>query len=120
MSAKSRELRIRRHKRLRRKLSGTPERPRLSVFRSLNHIYAQVIDDADGKTLASASTIDKKLSADLADLNKKEQATAIGKAVAERALAAGVNEVVFDRGGFIYQGRVQALADAAREAGLKF
>lgn len=120
MSAKSRELRIRRHKRLRRKLSGTPERPRLSVFRSLNHIYAQVIDDADGKTVASASTIDKKLSADIADLSKKEQATAVGKAVAERALAAGVNEVVFDRGGFIYQGRVQALADAAREAGLKF
>ena len=120
MSAKSRELRIRRHKRLRRKLSGTSERPRLAVFRSLNHIYAQVIDNVECKTLASASTIDKKLSADLSSLNKKDQAAAIGKAVAERAKAAGVEEVVFDRGGFNYTGRIQALADGAREAGLKF
>lgn len=111
-----RELRIRRHTRLRKKVSGTPERPRLSVFRSNVHIYAQVIDDVAGHTLAAASTVEKESS----DGTKTEQASAIGKLVAQRALDAGVTKVVFDRGGFQYHGRIKALADAAREAGLSF
>ena len=111
-----RELRIRRHTRLRKKVSGTPDRPRLSVFRSNVHIYAQVIDDVAGRTLAAASTVEKESS----DGTKTEQATAIGKLVAQRALDAGVTKVVFDRGGFQYHGRIKALADAAREAGLNF
>jgi large subunit ribosomal protein L18 len=111
-----RELRIRRHTRLRKKVSGTPERPRLSVFRSNVHIYAQVIDDVAGHTLAAASTVEK----DASDGTKTEQAAAIGKLVAQRALDAGVTKVVFDRGGFQYHGRIKALADAAREAGLSF
>lgn len=111
-----RELRIRRHTRLRKKVSGTPERPRLSVFRSNVHIYAQVIDDVAGHTLAAASTVEKESS----DGTKTEQASAIGKLVAQRALDAGVTKVVFDRGGFHYHGRIKALADAAREAGLSF
>ena len=111
-----RELRIRRHTRLRKKVSGTPDRPRLSVFRSNVHIYAQVIDDVAGHTLAAASTVEKESS----DGTKTEQATAIGKLVAQRALDAGVTKVVFDRGGFQYHGRIKALADAAREAGLNF
>jgi large subunit ribosomal protein L18 len=111
-----RELRIRRHTRLRKKVSGTPERPRLSVFRSNVHIYAQVIDDVAGHTLAAASTVEKEAS----DGTKTEQAAAIGKLVAQRALDAGVTKVVFDRGGFQYHGRIKALADAAREAGLSF
>ena len=121
MSQKSREVaRKKRHIRIRRKLSGTSQRPRLNVFRSLEHIYAQVIDDVEGKTLASASTIDTELAAGMVGKTKKDQATAVGKAVAERATAAGISEVVFDRGGYIYHGRVKALADGAREGGLKF
>lgn len=120
MSAKGRIARERRHRRIRMKLSGTPERPRLNVYRSLENIYAQVIDDTTGHTLVSASTIDKELAAQLAGKSKKDQAKLVGKTVAERAQAAGVNQVVFDRGGFIYHGRVQALAEGAREGGLEF
>lgn len=120
MSVKSREARKRRHRRIRLKISGTPERPRLNVFRSLDHIYAQVIDDVAGHTLAAASTLDGKLKADLAGKTKKEQAGLVGKALAERAKAQGITQVVFDRGGFLYRGRVKALADAAREGGLQF
>ena len=117
----SRELRERRHRRLRGYLSGTPERPRLNVFRSGQHIYAQVIDDNAGHTLASASTIDTELRKDLNDdLSKIDEARAVGKAVAQRAVAAGVKQVVFDRGGYKYHGRVKALADGAREGGLEF
>jgi large subunit ribosomal protein L18 len=102
------------------KISGTPERPRLNVYRSLQHIYAQVIDDVAGHTLAAASTVDGELVDTLAGKSKREQATLVGKAIAERARAAGIEEVVFDRGGFIYHGRVKALAEGAREGGLKF
>jgi large subunit ribosomal protein L18 len=115
-----RELRIRRHGRVRKRVSGSAERPRLSVFRSNVHIYAQVIDDTVGRTLAAASTADKELAAALDGKTKTEQAKAVGDLVARRAKAAGVDKVVFDRGGFKYHGRVQALADAAREAGLSF
>ena len=115
-----RELRIRRHTRVRKRVGGSQERPRLSVFRSNVHIYAQVIDDAAGRTLVAASSVDKELSASLDGKTKSEQAKAVGELVAKRAKAAGVEQVVFDRGGFKYHGRVQALADAAREAGLKF
>lgn len=107
-----------RHQRLRKHVSGTAERPRLSVFGSLKHIYAQIIDDEKGCTLVSASTRDKSFGAD--KKGNIEAAKEVGKQIAERALAKGVNTVVFDRGGHIYHGRVQALADAAREAGLKF
>ncbi len=120
MAIKSREARKRRHRRIRAKLAGTAERPRLNVFRSLEHIYAQVIDDQSGQTIVSASTVDKNLRADLAGKTKKEQATLVGKAVAERAQAAGVKQVVFDRGGYLYHGRIRALADGAREGGLEF
>jgi large subunit ribosomal protein L18 len=120
MSQETQEARKRRHIRVRRKLAGTSERPRLNVFRSLKHIYAQVIDDVQGRTLASASTIDSDLVANMSGKTKKEQAAAVGKAVAERAVAAGVRQVVFDRGGYLYHGRIQALADGAREGGLKF
>jgi len=95
---------------------GTSERPRLNVFRSLNHIYAQVIDDSQGHTLAAASTLDKSVD----DVVKTEQAKAVGKLIAERAKAAGVSKVVFDRGGYLYHGRIKALADGAREGGLDF
>ena len=114
------QARVLRHDRLRKKLSGSPDRPRLSVYRSLNHIYAQVIDDSQGKTLASASSLEPELRAAGAKNNKTAQAKAVGQLVANRAAKAGVNTVVFDRGGFQYHGRVQALADAAREGGLKF
>ena len=114
------EARVRRHVRVRKKVSGTAARPRLNVFRSLEHIYAQVIDDISGATLASASTVDKELRAPLSSLAKTEQAKAIGKAIAERARAKGVEQVVFDRGGFPYHGRIKALADGSREAGLVF
>lgn len=120
MAIKSREARKRRHRRIRAKLAGTAERPRLNVFRSLEHIYAQVIDDQSGQTIVSASTVDKNLRADLAGKTKKEQATLVGKAVAERAQAAGVKQVVFDRGGYLYHGRIRALADGARDGGLEF
>ncbi len=115
-----REARIRRHLRVRKKVHGTPERPRLNVFRSLGHIYAQVIDDEAGRTLVAASTIDKELRAQMEGLNKTEQARLVGKAIAARALAVGIKTVVFDRGGYQYIGRVKALADGAREGGLEF
>ena len=111
---KRNEIRQRIHARIRRKLAGTPERPRLSVHRSLNNIYAQVIDDENGVTLASASTIKQKTGGNIASAKE------IGKAVAEAAVAKGIKKVVFDRGGYLYHGRVKALADAAREAGLEF
>ena len=114
------QARLRRHQRVRKYVSGSPERPRLSVYRSLVEIYAQVIDDEAGRTLASASTVDQELREKTKSLTKTEQAKLVGKLVAERAKDAGINEVVFDRGGFRYIGRVKALADAAREAGLKF
>lgn len=109
-----------RHARVRAKVEGTPSRPRLSVFRSLSNIYAQIIDDEAGKTLVSASTIDAEIKAQLDGKNKTEAAKLVGKLVAERAKSAGVNAVVFDRGGYKYHGRVAALAEAAREAGLEF
>jgi large subunit ribosomal protein L18 len=116
----SRELRIRRHNRVRKTVNGTTERPRLSVFRSNLHIYVQIIDDTLGKTITAASTVDKALAANLVGKTKSEQSRAVGQLIAERALQLGVLKVVFDRGGFRYHGRIQALADAAREAGLKF
>ena len=114
------EARIRRHARVRRKVNGTTERPRLSVFRSTAEIYAQLIDDQAGHTLISASSIDQDLRAKLDGLKKLEQARLVGKTVAERARSKGIQQVVFDRGGFRYIGRVKALADAAREGGLEF
>ena len=108
-----------RHDRLRRRVSGTAARPRLSVFGSLKHIYAQIIDDEKGATLVAASTMEKTLK-DLKSVGNQDAAKAVGKLIAERALAQGVSEVVFDRGGHVYHGRIKALADAAREAGLKF
>ena len=112
--------RERRHRRVRARVAGTAERPRLNVYRSSEHIYAQVIDDLQGKTLVSASTIDGELRKQVADKNKTEAARIVGKAVAERAKAAGITTVIFDRGGWRYQGRVKALADGAREGGLEF
>ena len=121
MAQKSREsARIRRHLRVRKNVSGTIERPRLSVFRSVNEIYAQVIDDLDGNTLTSASSIDTDLRTKMAGLKKSEQAKLVGQTVAERAKNKGIDSVVFDRGGFRYTGRVKALADGAREGGLEF
>ena len=120
MAVKTQKARKRRHRRIRMKLSGTADRPRLNVYRSLDHIYAQVIDDVVGHTLVSASTVDGILAAELKDKTKREQATAVGKALAQRAKDAGINEVVFDRGGYLYHGRVKALADGARDGGLKF
>lgn len=110
------KLRVKRHKRVRGKISGTAARPRLNVFRSNANIYAQLIDDVAGVTLASASALDKEISGG----NKTEQAQAVGKLVAERATEKGIKEVVFDRGGYLYHGRVAALAEAARENGLEF
>jgi len=115
-----RELRQRRHYRLRNRVSGTPERPRLNVFRSNQHIYVQIIDDAVGHTLVAASTNDNELRATVGDLSGIEQAKAVGKAVAERARSSGISQVVFDRGGYQYHGRVKAVADGAREGGLEF
>ncbi len=114
--------RKRRQARVRKHVNGLPERPRLNVFRSLNHIYAQVIDDTKGVTLISASSLDTGIRGanGAKGKTKKEQAALVGKLVAERALAAGITQVVFDRGGYKYHGRVKALADASREAGLKF
>ncbi|MGK7927669.1 MAG: 50S ribosomal protein L18 [Spirulina sp.] len=110
----------RRHRRLRKKLSGTAERPRLAVFRSNNHIYAQAIDDVAQHTIASASTVDKDLKGQIESQNTCKASGAVGKLVADRLLAKGIKTVVFDRGGNLYHGRVKALADAAREAGLEF
>jgi len=112
--------RIRRHARVRGQVSGTPERPRLAVFRSLIEIYAQVIDDQAGHTLVSASSIDRELRPNMQDLKKSEQAHLVGKAIADRARAKGIQKVVFDRGGNRFIGRVKALADGAREGGLEF
>ena len=112
--------RVVRHKRVRRKVAGTEARPRLCVYRSTTQIYAQIIDDVNGTTLVSASTLDSEVKAAAQGKSKTEQAKLVGEAVAKRALAKNITEVVFDRGGYIYIGRVQALADAAREAGLKF
>lgn len=120
MAGKSNITRERRRRRIRMKISGTPERPRLSVFRSAEQIYAQLIDDVSGHTLVSASSIDASLRAEMDGKTKTDQATLVGKAVAERALVVGIDQVVFDRGGFLYHGRVKALAEGAREGGLKF
>lgn len=109
--------RVRRHERVRKLISGTPERPRLCVFRSTKHIYVQIIDDVAGKTLVSASTLEGGFTQ---YGGNKDAANAIGKLIAERALAAGIKKVVFDRGGYVYQGRVASLADGAREGGLEF
>lgn len=107
-----------RHMRVRKKVNGTPEKPRLNIYRSTNHIYAQIIDDSVGQTLVSASTLDK--SPNLTSTHNKEAAKYVGEAIAKKALEKGIEEVVFDRGGYIYHGRVKELAEAAREAGLKF
>ena len=121
ISKKSRaEVRAKKHRRLRNHLAGTAERPRLSVFRSNNHMYAQVIDDTVGNTLVSASTLEKEVKSELKKTNDVAAAGYLGTVIAKRALDKGITKVVFDRGGFIYQGKIKALADAAREAGLEF
>ena len=114
------EIRVIRHERVRKKISGTPEMPRLSVYRSLNHIYVQVIDDVAGRTLCAASTLEKDIQDQLNELDKKGASKLVGKTVAERALQAGIKKVVFDRGGYVYTGRVAEVAAGAREAGLDF
>ena len=120
MANKTRSIaRLRRHRRVRKKISGTPDRPRLNVFRSHTGIYVQVIDDLSGKTLVSASSIDKELRKKTKGKNKTEQAKLVGEAIGERAKAQGIDQVVFDRGGYRFTGRVKALADGARESGLK-
>ncbi|HEY74051.1 MAG: 50S ribosomal protein L18 [Chloroflexi bacterium] len=112
--------RLRRHRRVRKRVIGTPERPRLNIFRSLRHIYAQVIDDSQGHTLVAVSTVDPEVAEQIEGMTKTEQASVVGKLLAERALNQDVKKVVFDRGGYKYHGRVKALADAAREGGLEF
>ena len=114
------DVRKNKHRRLRGRLSGTPERPRLAVFRSNNHMYAQVIDDVAGNTIVSASTLQADVKEGLDKTNNVEAAAKLGTVIAKKALDNGINEVVFDRGGYIYQGKVKALAEAAREAGLQF
>ena len=114
------EIRVKKHLKIRNRFSGTAERPRLAVFRSNNHMYTQIIDDTVGKTLVAASTVEKDVKAELKKTNDVEAAAYLGKVIAERALAKGIKTVVFDRGGFLFHGRVAALADAAREAGLQF
>ena len=114
------EIRRKKHYRLRNRFAGTAERPRLAVFRSNNHMYAQIIDDSVGHTLVSDSTLEKEIKAELENTDTVDAAAYIGTVVAKRAIEKGIKEVVFDRGGFIYQGKIQALADAAREAGLVF
>ena len=114
------KIRAKKHLRIRNRFSGTAERPRLSVFRSNNHMYAQIIDDTVGNTLVSASTVQKEVKAELDKTNDVAAAAYLGKVIAKKALDKGITTVVFDRGGFIYQGKVKALADAAREAGLEF
>ena len=118
--ASKNEVRLRKHIRVRKKISGTSECPRLDVFRSSKHIYAQVIDDTKGITLAAASTLDPAIKGSVAYTGNKEAAKAVGKLVAERAIEKGIKTVVFDRGGYLYHGRVAELADGAREAGLDF
>ncbi len=114
------EVRVKKHMRIRNRFSGTAERPRLAVFRSNNHMYAQIIDDTVGNTLASASTVEKAVRDELEKTNNVDAAAYLGTVIAKRAIEKGIKEVVFDRGGFIYHGKVAALADAAREAGLEF
>ncbi len=121
ISKKSRsEVREKKHMKIRNRFSGTPERPRLAVFRSNKHMYAQVIDDVAGNTLVAASTTEKEVASELKYTDNVEAAQKLGEVIAKRALEKGIKEVVFDRGGFIYQGKVKALAEAAREAGLDF
>ena len=121
VSRKSRsEVRVKKHMKLRNRFTGTPERPRLAVFRSNNHMYAQVIDDKAGMTLVAASTLEKDVKAELQKTNDVAAAAYLGTVIAKKALEKGIKTVVFDRGGFIYQGKIKALADAAREAGLEF
>ena len=121
VSKKSRtEVRLKKHRRIRNRFSGTAERPRLAVFRSNNHMYAQIIDDTVGNTLVSASTLDKEVKAEIEKTNNVDAAAHLGTVIAKKALDKGITTVVFDRGGFIYQGKVKALAEAAREAGLNF
>ena len=114
------EVRAKKHRRMRNRLSGTAQRPRLAVFRSNNHMYAQIIDDTVGNTLVSASTLEKEVKAEIEKTNNVDAAAYLGTVIAKRAIEKGIKEVVFDRGGFIYQGKIEALADAAREAGLDF
>lgn len=114
------EVRVKKHMKIRNRFSGTAERPRLAVFRSNNHMYAQIIDDTVGNTLVSASTLEKEIKAELEKTNNVDAAAYLGTVIAKRAIEKGIKEVVFDRGGFIYQGKIAALADAAREAGLEF
>ena len=121
VSKKSRaEMREKKHMRIRNRFSGTAERPRLAVFRSNNHMYAQIIDDTVGNTLVSAYTLEKEIKAELNKTNDVEAAAYLGKVIAKRAMDKGISEVVFDRGGFLYHGKIEALAEAAREAGLVF
>ena len=121
ISKKSRkDVRTKKHYKVRNRLSGTSERPRLAVFRSNNHMYAQIIDDTVGNTLVAASTLEKDVQAKLEKTNNVEAAAYLGEVIAKKALDKGIKTVVFDRGGFIYQGKIAALADAAREAGLEF
>ena len=121
VSKESRQLvRAKKHMKIRNRFSGTAERPRLAVFRSNNHMYAQIIDDTVGNTLVSASTLEKEIKAELTKTNNVDAAAYLGTVIAKRAMEKGIKEVVFDRGGFIYQGKVAALAEAAREAGLEF
>ena len=121
VSKESRQLvRAKKHMKIRNRFSGTAERPRLAVFRSNNHMYVQIIDDTVGNTLVSASTLEKEIKAELEKTNNVDAAAYLGTVIAKRAIEKGIKEVVFDRGGFIYQGKVAALADAAREAGLEF
>ena len=121
VSKESRQLvRAKKHMKIRNRFSGTAERRRLAVFRSNNHMYAQIIDDTVGNTLVSASTLEKEIKAELEKTNNVDAAAYLGTVIAKRAIEKGIKEVVFDRGGFIYQGKVAALADAAREAGLEF
>ncbi len=112
--------RKKRHNRVRAKISGTPEMPRMNVYRSLNNIYVQIIDDVAGDTLVSCSTLEKEIAAQIKDKTKKEASRVVGEAVAKKALAKGIEKVVFDRGGYLYTGRVQEVAEGARAAGLKF
>ena len=114
------EVRAKKHRRMRNRLSGTAQRPRLAVFRSNNHMYAQIIDDVAQRTLVSASTIEKEVNAELEKTNNVDAAAYLGTVIAKRAIEKGIDTAVFDRGGFIYEGKIEALADAAREAGLKF
>ncbi len=114
------KIRVKKHMRIRCRISGTAARPRLSVFRSNSHMYAQIIDDEAGKTLCAASTLDADVKGSIEHTNTVDAAAAVGKAIAKKALDMNINSVVFDRGGFIYQGKIQALAEAAREAGLEF